>query len=527
MRVVTAAQMRALDRAAMEEYGIPGLVLMENAGLAVVRVIREMLGGLRDRRVAVFAGKGNNGGDGLVAARHLFNAGAEVKLLLLARPEEMTGDAGVNLAIWKKMGQPVYTVSDREDLNAVRLFLVGADLVVDAIFGTGFRGAAREPAAGVIETINAGGRPVVSVDVPSGLEADTGQVHGPCVRAARTVTFALPKLGLVQEPGRSHAGVLHVADISIPAFLLEPGTPGRYLITADMVRGWLPVRPAWVHKGDCGRVLVVAGSRGMAGAACLAALGAARAGAGLTTLAVPAGIQDVVAGKLMEIITAGLPQTAEGSLSREARREIMLRLEGADALALGPGLSRHLETVALVRELLPNLRLPCVLDADGLNSLAGDTALLGRVRAPLVLTPHPGEMARLLGRTTAEIQSARVKTAEEAAAAWGKVVLLKGASTVIASPDGNTYINSTGNPGMATGGSGDVLTGVIAALLAAGVDAARAAAAGAYLHGLAGDLAAREKGVYGLLAGDILARLPEALARVMAGETDGPAVEVF
>lgn len=520
MRVVTAAQMRELDRAAMDEYGIPGLVLMENAGLAVVRVLREMLGGFANRRVAIFAGKGNNGGDGLVVARHLFNAGAEVKLLLLARPEEITGDAGVNLAVWRKMGQPVYTVASGEDLNAVRLFLVGADAVVDAIFGTGFHGTAREPAAGVIETINAGGRPVVAVDIPSGLEADTGQVHGPCVRAAHTVTFALPKLGLVQEPGRSHTGVLHVMDISIPSLLLEPGAPGRYLITAAMVRGWLPARPAWAHKGDCGRVLVLAGSRGMAGAACLTALGAARAGAGLTVLAVPAGIQDVVAGKLTEMITAGLPQTNECTLARDARREILARLENAGALALGPGLSRHLETVALVRELLPALRLPGVIDADGLNALAGDTGLLGRVRAPLVLTPHPGEMARLIGRTTAEIQAGRLKAAEEAAAAYGKVVLLKGAATLIASPDGFTYINPSGNPGMATGGSGDVLTGVIAALLARGLDAARAAAAGAYLHGLAGDLAAREKGMYGLLAGDIVDQLPAAIARVQGGKEE-------
>ena len=514
MRVVTGAQMRELDRAAMEDYGIPGLVLMENAGLAVVRVVRQILGDLAGRRVAVFAGKGNNGGDGLVVARHLFNAGAEVKVLLLARPEEITGDAAVNLSIWQKMGQPVYPVVSGEDLNAVRLFLVGTACVVDAIFGTGFKGAAREPAAGVIEAINASGKPVVAVDIPSGLEADTGQVHGPCVRAANTVTFALPKLGLVQEPGRSHVGELHVADISIPAFLLEGGSPGRYLITEKMVREWLPPRPAWAHKGSCGRVLVVAGSRGMSGAACLTALGAARAGAGLVTLAVPGQLQDVVAVKLTEVMTVGLPGTREGTLARSARAEILNLLERNDVLAIGPGLSRHLETVALVRELLPALKVPCVIDADGLNALAGDAQILKRISVPAVVTPHEGEMARLLGHPPEEIRSRRLAVVEEAAGAWGVVTLLKGAATLVSSPEGITYINSTGNPGMATGGSGDVLTGLIAGLLAQGLDAARAAAAGAFLHGLAGDMAARERGMRGLLAGDILEMLPPAMARV-------------
>ncbi|SHE44102.1 NAD(P)H-hydrate epimerase [Desulfofundulus australicus DSM 11792] len=514
MRVVTGGQMRDLDRAAMEEYGIPGLVLMENAGLAVVQVVRQLLGDVAGKRVAVFAGKGNNGGDGLVVARHLFNAGAEVKVLLLARPEEITGDAAVNLAIWQKMGQPVYPVVRGEDLNAVRLFLVGAHAVVDAIFGTGFKGAAREPAAGVIDAINASGKPVVAVDIPSGVEADTGQVHGPCVRATHTVTFALPKLGLVQEPGRSHVGELHVADISIPSFLLENGAPGRYLVTEKMVRDWLPPRPAWAHKGSCGRVLVVAGSRGMTGAACLAALGAARAGAGLVTLAVPAELQDVVAVKLTEIMTVGLPGTGEGTLARSARNEILDLVEKADVLAIGPGLSRHLETVALIRELLPAVRVPCVIDADGLNALAGDVQILSRISAPAIITPHEGEMARLLGCPPGEISSRRLKVAEEAAGNWGVVTLLKGAATLIACPGGTTYINPTGNPGLATGGSGDVLTGVIAGLLAQGMDAPRAAAAGAYLHGLAGDMAAREKGMRGFLAGDILELLPEAMARV-------------
>lgn len=518
MRVVTAAEMRGLDRAAMEDYGIPGLVLMENAGLAVVRAVRELLGNsVAGKKVAVLAGKGNNGGDGLVAARHLCNAGAKVRVWLLARPEEIAGDAAVNLRVWQKMGREVHTVAGREDLEGLRAWLAGAHLVVDAIFGTGFKGAAREPAAGVIEAVNAAGRPVVAVDVPSGLEADTGQVHGPCVRASCTVTFALPKVGLVLEPGRSYAGRLHVADISIPAFLLDQGPPGRYLTTREVVRRWLPPRPAWAHKGSCGRVLVVAGSRGMSGAACLAALGAARAGAGLVTLAVPRSVQEVAAAKLTEVVTAGLPETAQGTLAGEALEKITALLEKADALALGPGLTTHPETAALVRELLARIQIPCVVDADGLNALREQPGVWRQLGAPAVITPHEGEMARLLGVSPEDVRARRLVVAEEAATHFKVVVLLKGPATLVSSPSGTTYINTTGNPGMATGGSGDVLTGVIAGLIAQGMDVFLAAAAGAYLHGLAGDLAAAVKGQRGLLAGDIAEMLPAAIRQVEEG----------
>lgn len=510
MQLVTAAEMRELDKRAIEEYGIPGLILMENAGRQVAEAAREMLGGAGGKKVIVFAGKGNNGGDGLVAARHLLNAGAAVKVFLLAGAEEMTGDALTNLKIWRKMGQPAETAV-REDLPEL---LEDCDLIVDAIFGTGFRGTPREPAAGVINAINGSRKPVLAVDVPSGLEADTGLARGPCVRAARTVTFALPKLGLVQEPGASYAGRLHVADISIPSFLLKGENFKRFLLSREMVGGWLPPRSRTAHKGECGRVLVVAGSRGMTGAACLAAEGAARAGAGLVTLAVPEGVQDLVAARLTEIITVGLPATTRQTLSREACADMLALAERADVLALGPGITTHPETVACVRSLLPALNIPCVLDADGLNCFAGRTDIFGLLSSPLVVTPHPGELARLTGQPTGAIQQDRVGAAERAAGEWGAVVLLKGAATVIASPEGRVYINPTGNPGMATGGSGDVLTGVVAGLLAQGLDALRSAAAGAFLHGLAGDLAARRKGLRGLLAGDILSFLPEALEEV-------------
>jgi NAD(P)H-hydrate epimerase len=509
MRVVTAAEMRTLDQTAINTYDIPGIVLMENAGLQVVKLLQNILNGVTGKEIAIFVGKGNNGGDGMVVARHLFNRGAKVKVGLLVPPEEMSGDAGVNMRVWQNMGQPVSFLFKEEELAC--FLTVNTALIVDAIFGTGFKGKALGVPAGCIEVINAGGKPVVAVDIPSGLEADTGQVHGPCVKAAHTVTFALPKLGLVLDPGINYTGKLHVVDISIPSFLLEKEDLKRRLITEKMVQSWLPPRPLGMHKGDCGRVLVVAGSRGMTGAACMTAESAARVGAGLVILAVPASVQPVVAGKLTEVMTVALPETKEQTLSQTAREEILSLLERSDVLALGPGISTHPETVALVRQLIKALPVPGVIDADGLNALVGCPELFAQSPAPLIITPHPGELARLLELSISQVQTQRLSVAEKAAALWKVVVVLKGAGTVIAAPDGETYINPTGNPGMATGGMGDVLTGVITGFLAQGMDLAKATAAGAFIHGLTADRLASEKGIRGLLAGDVMAALPKII----------------
>jgi NAD(P)H-hydrate epimerase len=503
--------MKALDTAAIEEYGIPGLVLMENAGRHVVEVVRQVLGDVRDKVVTIFIGKGNNGGDGLVIARHLLNMGAEIKLLVLANVEEITGDAAVNLEIWRKMEQKIYSIHHGDGINIVRLILMNTDLIVDAIYGTGFRGKVAEKVGRIIEVLNGSGKPIVAVDIPSGLEANNGKVGGPCIQAAHTVTFGLPKLGLILEPGADYVGRLHIADISIPAVLVEKAAPLRYLITPELVKEWLPTRPSAAHKGTFGRVLIVAGSRGMTGAACLAGEASLRAGAGLVTVAVPETLHDIVEVKLTEVMTTPLPDTGKGCLSKEARQDILSLLEDKDVLAIGPGLSTDPVVTALVRDLLPSIRVPCVLDADALNALAGAGELLREVQAPVIITPHPGEMARLIGVSTREIQADRLAATSTAALNWNVVVLLKGARTVVADPSGAIYINPTGNPGMATAGSGDVLTGTIAALVGQGLEPSRAAAAGAYLHGLAGDLAAREKGMMGLVAGDLVLALPEAV----------------
>lgn len=508
MRLVTAQEMREIDRRAIEEYGIPGVVLMENAGRSVARTVMGKLGKVQGKRVLILCGKGNNGGDGLVAARHLFQYGVVTKVFLACEPEDFTGDAKVNFEIWERLGQQVFSLVSSNGLQLLKLALMQSDAVVDALYGTGFRGKMPDRLGKIVETINAAGKLVVAVDVPSGLEADTGRVNGQCIRADLTVTFGLPKLGLAVEPGAGYAGELTVADISLPRALTDKTGPGRYLLTKELVASWVLPRPAVAHKGNFGRVLVVGGARGMLGAACLAAFAALRTGAGLVTLGVPRSLQDAAAAKLTEVMTSGLQETPEGSLSQAAHAEIMGFLKHCTVLALGPGMSQHPETAALVRDLVSTAELPVVLDADGLNAFVGEGKAFSGRNSPLIVTPHPGEMSRLLDKSVAAVQSDRVRIAERAAREWGAVVVLKGARTVVASPDGFTAVNTTGNPGMATGGSGDVLTGVIAALVAQGYEPFQAAAAAVYIHGRAGDVAAGEKGQMGLVAGDLIESLP-------------------
>ncbi|WP_031515933.1 bifunctional ADP-dependent NAD(P)H-hydrate dehydratase/NAD(P)H-hydrate epimerase [Desulfofalx alkaliphila] len=512
MRVVTAAEMRDIDRTAIEQYGIPGVVLMENAGIKVVEAVCEQLGGcVKGRVVTIFVGKGNNGGDGLVVARHLLNKGADVRVLMVADPEQLVGDAALNLNIWHKMGQKVYPVHQPNGINMVKVSLMSTDLVVDAMYGTGFRGAVSEKIGRIIDLINASGLPVIAVDIPSGLEADTGQIKGPCIRANVTVTFGLPKLGMVLEAGVAVTGEMVVADISLPKPLLA----GRKmnLLQRNRVRQWIPRRRLAAHKGNFGRVLVVAGSVGMGGAALLTATACLRSGAGLVTLAMPEQLHDGIVGAAPEVMTLPLPQE-NGVLTAKALGALVDKLKFMDVLAVGPGLTRRDEAVDLVHQLLPHVNIPVVIDADGLNAVAKDLAVLERVAGPVVLTPHPGEMARLLGVTVDEVQQNRISLTRQCAEKWACTVLLKGARTLVATPQGEIYINPTGNPGMATAGSGDVLTGVIAALMAQGLPPAEAAAAGAYLHGMAGDYGALQLGMTGLTAGDILENLPRCIKEV-------------
>ncbi|GAB6179637.1 NAD(P)H-hydrate dehydratase [Desulfotomaculum defluvii] len=514
MRLATAAEMREIDRKAIQEYGIPGIVLMENAGLQVIRVIQKLLPQVSEKVFTILVGKGNNGGDGLVIARHLFNLGAKVKVLLMADAEEFQGDAKVNLTIWQRLGQPVYPVNQVNGINIVKVALLNTDVLIDAMYGTGFHGTVNEKVARVINLINASQVMVLAVDIPSGLEADSGKAQGPCLRADHTVTFGLPKLGLVLEPGASIAGKLHVVDISLPKELLENKNIPRQLLTRQLISQWFKPRKQDSHKGSYGHVFIVAGSRNMCGAARMAVRGALRSGVGLVTLGVPQSIQPLAAAGSDEAMTKGLPETEAGTLATAAVEPVLEACAFADVLALGPGIGTHPETVEFVLNLLPRLTIPVVLDADALNALAGKTTILEKLQVPVIMTPHPGEMARLSGFSTSEVQEKRLELASTVAKRWHAVVLLKGAKTIIASPEGEILINPTGNPGMATGGSGDVLTGVIASLLAQGFTTFQAAATGAYLHGYAGDMAAQQLSQTSTLAGDIVNSLPAAFIEI-------------
>jgi hydroxyethylthiazole kinase-like uncharacterized protein yjeF len=505
--VLTAAQTQTIDRET-EARGTSVSELMERAGLAVARAVLTLVGGGYGRRAVVVAGKGNNGGDGLVAARHLARAGMHVGVhILLEDPgselhEPALGnfhrlhDAGIT---WR----PVSEGRLSRDLDR-------ADVAVDAIFGTGFRGRPEGDHATAIEALNASGVPVVAVDIPSGVEGDTGAVRGPAVWAALTVALGAPKAGDVLPPGAAHAGVLHVADIGFPEDLVRSDL---VLVGPEDAAGLLPARAPEDHKRRSGVVLVVAGSRRMAGAPRLVARGAYRSGAGLVQVAVPEGILSVVQAGVVEATFLPLPEGPGGSPAAAAWELLESRLEDFGAVAVGPGLSTDEETPDLVRRLVAESPVPVVVDADALNAFAGRAGELSRRAADAVLTPHTGEFARLFGMAAEDLLDDRVGFARKAASETGAVVLLKGPRSLVALPDGEVRVNPTGTPALATGGTGDVLTGMIAAYLARGLPASDAATLAAYVHGLAGEVADEATGE-GTVAWDVAEAVPEAVRRL-------------
>jgi NAD(P)H-hydrate epimerase len=521
MFLPTSEEMAELDRRAADEFGIPTLVLMEAAGRGVAEAAARMVGP-GTHRVVVVAGKGSNGGDGLVAARLLLAAGWRATVVLLARDADLTGDAAVNLRSARRAGVEVINL-DSTAVAGLRPLLAGADLVVDGLFGTGFRGPVAGLPAKAIEGMNNCGRPVLAVDIPSGIHGDSGAADGPAVRAAVTVTMGLPKLGLLLPPGAVHAGRIWVADVGHPKRLLDGTRIQTRLAIRALVDEAVPVRRMDSHKGDFGRILIIAGSIGHSGAAVLATHGALRAGAGLVTLGVPAAIYPVVGPVVIEGMPVPLSDT-DGALSADAASQILELAAAADVVACGPGLSRLPGPTAVVRRLVTECPRPLVLDADALNIVAAEGSSFPPAPSPMVLTPHPGEMARLMDAKPDEVQRHRLQAARAAAERFRAVAVLKGARTVVASPDGHAVIVPTGNPGMATGGMGDVLTGAIAALIGQGLAPFVAAWVGAYLHGLAGDLVASSRGPAGLLAREVADAMPAALAAVRSGSVEEVAV---
>jgi NAD(P)H-hydrate epimerase len=513
--VFTAEEMRRLDRRAISELAMSGAVLMEFAGRAAGRAIlaaAPALGLRRGARVGIVCGKGGNAGDGFVVARWLKTRGMRPSVWLACPADEVAGDAALKLALLRRIGLRVDPVRDGaglvEDLRS-------CDLVVDALLGTGARGTPEGPIARAIDAINAAGRPVVALDIPSGLPADGGPPPGPAIRAALTVTFAGLKRGLVTGAGLDFTGRVEVVDIGIPAADVRRGVT-TFLIEPSDIAGHLPPRSRAAHKGTLGHLLIVAGSLGKTGAAALAAGAALRSGVGLVTVGTAASQQPVLAGLLVEAMTAALPETAAGSVAFKAADAIADLAAGRDAVALGPGLGLDADTQALARAMVRTLDKPLVVDADGLTALAGHLDLLDVAPAARCLTPHPGEMARLLGTTVAEVQRDRVGVARRLATEHHASVVLKGAGTVIATPTGEVYISPSGNPGMATGGTGDVLTGMVGAFLARGWPPTAALQTAVYLHGRAGDLAAARLGQEGLIASDVIAALPGAILELQS-----------
>ncbi len=515
MILVTAAEMQEMDRRAIQMHKIPGLELMETAGQGAARVLCAQFAEQVKAGVGIVCGKGNNGGDGFVIARELAAQGIEVEVYLLAKTDSVSGDAAANLKRLAGVKIPVVEVPDEDAFLKIRSRLSRFGLLVDAILGTGLTSDVRDFFKIVIDFINHTGIPVFAVDIASGLNSDTGQPCGTCIRAQCTATFALAKIGHYTYPGAEYTGRLEIIDIGIPHAVVEAVDPKQYLLTAERVSAYFQPRAAQTHKGQTGHLLVVAGSTGKTGAAAMTAVSAMRAGAGLVTLGVAEGLNPIVETQALEVMTTPLPQSRFGVIADTAIDRIKALTVGKACLAIGPGIGQAPETRNLVEKIIRQIEIPMVIDADGLNNIASRTRLLKKLRAPAVLTPHPGEMARLIESTAAAVQQNRLKCAQDFATNFGVHVVLKGAATVIAHPDGTAFINPTGNPGMASGGMGDVLTGVLAGFITQGFTPKAAAHAAAYLHGAAADTLSNSIGPIGYLAGEVIKAIPAEIKKIL------------
>jgi len=529
LKVVTAKEMQHIDRVTIERYGIAGTILMERAGLAVAKKINELFFQFtvhssqptaqkkvstvnRSLSTVVLCGSGNNGGDGLVVARILHNEGKDVKVFLSAKPEDLKGDARINYEIAKKFGVRVYPI--KKFLTDHWSLVTGHCLIVDALLGTGLNKEVRAPLSDVIKKVNKLSAPVISIDVPSGISSDTGQIMGCAIKAQYTVSFGLPKRGHLLYPGAEYTGRLFIEDIGFPERLLKSDKIKVNLLQKEDVLSLLPSRPKYSHKGTYGHVLLIAGSKGKTGAAFMAARACLRTGVGLITIGIPDSLTSAFQSRVTEEMVLPLPDKGNGTLSYKAVDSILEFLaQRANVLAVGPGISVDDEISRLVSSLITESRVPMVIDADGINAIAGKSDILKKGKVPIILTPHPGEMARLMNSKQLTVGSRQIeKNRIDIALSFSKrtktYLVLKGVPTVTATPDGKVFINSTGNPGMATAGMGDVLTGMISAFLAQGLSPQDASILGVYMHGLIGDIIAERKGKHSLIASDIINTIP-------------------
>ncbi len=503
MKISCVEEMRNLDRRATEEYGIAEEILMENAGEASYFVILKEFG-IKGKRFVVFCGVGNNGGDGFVVARKLHSMGGDVKVLLLGESSRLGGAAKRNFGIISRMPMEIHEV---ESIDSVRVATFHCDAIVDAIFGTGL---AREPSGihrDAIELINESGKEIFSLDIPSGVNGDSGEVMGVAVKSDYTVSYGLPKIGNMLYPGFGLCGKLYVSHISFPPSLCD--SDSLKVRVNDLVE--LPERDMDAHKGSCGKALFIAGSSSYLGAPYFSALSFLKAGGGLSYLATPRSISPFLASKGSEVVFVPQSETDSGSLSLGSKEELLEFSKGVDMVILGPGLSLNPETQELAKALAKQIEAPLLVDGDGITAIAADTGLIKARNAPTILTPHSGEMSRITRMEVGEINKDRISVLQKTASDLNAIIVLKGAHSLIGYPDGTVYVNTSGNPGMATAGSGDALTGAIAAIYGLGLPIGEAVRMGVFIHGLSGDLAASEKGEDGITAQDIVDYLPDAV----------------
>lgn len=511
MKILTAEEMRELDRKAIEVCGIPGIVLMENAGIQIVMALLEKFYDLSHKRIAVFAGKGNNGGDGAVVARHLCNKGIKVEVFLFAKKESVSSDSKVNMGILEKMGVPIYEIESLDQLKDLISHLKHSHILIDALLGTGIASPVRGTLQTVIPFLNSLNKFILSVDVPSGLSSDCGNVEGEVIRANMTVTFCCPKRCHFLFPAAEYVGDLKIVDISIPDKIINDEKIMLHTIEKEDIRFLFNKREPSSHKGTYGHLLVLGGSGGKGGAAAMASLSALRMGTGLVTMAVPESINASIETNILEVMSIPLPETEMKSIDISAKDIIIESLKNKSAVLIGPGLTTHPNTVELLLAVVPEIEVPMVIDADGLNCISEHLGTLKSLKGPVIITPHPGEMSRLAGKTVKEVQTDRVGIARSFSSNYNVVVVLKGAGTIIAFPDGKTFVNTTGNPGMATAGTGDVLSGIIAGLIAQKIPTSEASRAAVFLHGLAGDMVSQKKGQISLIASDLIEEIPSIL----------------
>jgi NAD(P)H-hydrate epimerase len=511
MKVLTSAQMKEIDRTAIKDLGIIGPILMENAGLQIAMEIMDCFPDINYEEIVIVAGKGNNGGDGFVVARHLYNQGCRPHVLLLAKVKELGGDAALNAGIAHGIGVKISETPTEKEWHVHKKALKKATIVLDAVFGTGLTKPARGFYAKVIEDINASEAYTIAVDIPSGLSSDSFQIIGPCVEADLTITLAAPKIAHVFPPAEEIVGELVVADISIPPEIFEDDRWKLELVEEEQIIPYFQPRHRDAHKGNYGHLFILSGSLGKTGASVLAGKAALKLGAGLVTIGTPQSCLPIVARAMVELMTEPLPETTKKTFSVDALERSLQLLQDKDALLLGPGISTHPSTTEFVKNLLPRIKVPMVLDADALNILAEEADLLKSLKKTAIVTPHPGEFARLLNLSTKEVVEKKLELAPQFAQEYHVHLVLKGYRTLVCTPDGKTYINPTGNPGMATAGSGDVLSGMIASMIIQENDPLLATLAAVFVHGLSGDIGAQRIGEKALTAGKLITYLPKAI----------------